>query len=189
MRLGSSANGRFIIREEFGRALVRSGAPVRPHSAGLKEAQTLYAERDSSWARDSVKPPTAHLRSMVGRAADGRGSGGPPTDDIWRMQPLRCFAHVWYGRTGDINDAIEIGVNHRLEPLRAQLLERRNIRCEPGVINANHVETPKRVKCSPAHGGLSGALIRHVKRNRAGRARRIYLPSHPVVSGSRAVGD
>ena len=64
----------------------------------------------------------------------------------------------------NVNDAIEVGVNHRLEPLRAQLLERRNI-AEPGVIN-DHVETPKRVKCY-LHGGLSRAFIRHVKKNRA----------------------
>jgi hypothetical protein len=71
---------------------------------------------------------------------------------------------VWYGRTGDINDAIEIGVNHCLEPLRTQLLERRNI-AEPGVVN-DDVETPKRIK-RYLHGGLSRAFIRHVKRNRA----------------------
>ena len=54
------------------------------------------------------------------------------------------LAHVWYGRTGDINDAKEIGVNHCLEPLRTQLLERRNI-AEPSVVN-DEVETPKRIK-------------------------------------------
>jgi hypothetical protein len=59
------------------------------------------------------------------------------------------LAHVWYGRTGDINDAIEIGVNHRLEPLRAQLLERRNIadtrvsRCETAATSW----PPKVVRC------------------------------------------
>ena len=58
------------------------------------------------------------------------------------MQPLSLLAHVWYARTGDINDAIEIGVNHCLEPLRTQLLERRNI-AEPGVVN-DDIETPKR---------------------------------------------
>jgi hypothetical protein len=71
---------------------------------------------------------------------------------------------VWYGRTGDINDAIQIGVNHCLEPLRTQLLEWRNI-AEPGVVN-DDVETPKRIK-RYLHGGLSRAFIRHVKRNRA----------------------
>ncbi len=69
-----------------------------------------------------------------------------------------------YGSTGDINDAIEVGVNHCLKSLRAQLLERRNI-AEPGVVN-NDVETTKRIKRC-LHGGLSRAFIRHVKRNRA----------------------
>jgi hypothetical protein len=33
--IGNSADGRFIIGEEFGRVLVRAGTPVRPHSAGF----------------------------------------------------------------------------------------------------------------------------------------------------------
>src|SRR5579863_3693456 len=73
------------------------------------------------------------------------------------------LAHVRYSRPRDVNDALEVGVNHRLEPRRAQLLERRNI-VEP-VID-DHVETPKRVK-RYLHGGLSRSFIRHVKRNRA----------------------
>ena len=63
----------------------------------------------------------------------------------------------------DINDAIEIGVNHCLEPLRTQLLERRNV-AEPGVVN-DDVEAPKRIK-RYLH-GVSRAFIRQVKRNRA----------------------
>src|SRR5208283_711193 len=62
------------------------------------------------------------------------------------------------------NDTIKIGVKHCLEPLRTQLLERRNI-AEPGVIN-DDVETPKLIE-RYLHGGLSRAFIRHVKRNRA----------------------
>jgi hypothetical protein len=53
------------------------------------------------------------------------------------------LAHVRHGRAGDVNDAIEVGVDHGLEPLRAQLLELRNI-AEPGVVN-DDVETPKRI--------------------------------------------
>src|SRR5882757_5461973 len=34
--LGNSADRRLILREEFGRVLVRAGAPVCPHSAGFK---------------------------------------------------------------------------------------------------------------------------------------------------------
>src|ERR1700722_5542618 len=37
------------------------------------------------------------------------------------------LAHDRYGRAGDVNHAIEVGIHHRLEPLRAQLLERRDI--------------------------------------------------------------
>ena len=44
-----------------------------------------------------------------------------------------------YGRAGDVNHAIEVGIHHRLEPLRTQLLERRDI-AVPGVIHDN-VET------------------------------------------------
>jgi hypothetical protein len=40
--------------------VVRAGTPVRPHFAGLKGAN-LHAERGQFWARDSVKPPTAHF--------------------------------------------------------------------------------------------------------------------------------
>ena len=58
--LGNSADRRLILREEFGRVLVRASAPVCPHPAGFK-AQTFTPNGDSSWARDSVKPPTAHF--------------------------------------------------------------------------------------------------------------------------------
>ncbi len=42
--LGNSADGRFIVGEEFGRVLVRASTPVRPHSAGFKGANG-HAER------------------------------------------------------------------------------------------------------------------------------------------------
>src|SRR6202166_318836 len=159
--LGNSANGRFIVGEEFGRVLVRAGTPVRPHSAGFKGAN-LHRERGQFLGKRFRKAPNSPFRCMVRRAAR---SGQAAADRRYledAAAPL--LAHVRYGRTGDVNDAIEVGVNHRLQPLRAQLLERRNI-AEPGVIN-DHVETPKRVKCY-LHGGLSRAFIRHVKGNRA----------------------
>jgi len=82
------------------------------------------------------------------------------------MQPLLC-SHERYGRAGDVNHTVEVGIHHRLEPLRAQLLERRDI-AVPGVIHDN-VET---TKCGNRrlHGRLSGAFICHVQRNRANAA-------------------
>src|SRR6266478_2492509 len=75
-----------------------------------------------------------------------------------------ALAHERYGRAGDVNHAIKVGIHHRLEPLRAQLLERRDI-AVPGVIHDN-VETSK---CGNRrlHGRLSGAFMCHVKRDRA----------------------
>ena len=159
--LGNSANGRFIVGEEFGRVLVRAGTPVRPHSAGFKGAN-LHPERGQFLSERFRKASNSPFRCMVRRAARSGQAAADRRDLEDAAASLR--AHVRYGRTGDVNDAIEVGVNHRLEPLRAQLLERRNI-AEPGVIN-DHVETPKRIKCY-LHGGLSRAFIRHVKRNRA----------------------
>src|SRR5215467_13144870 len=159
--LGNSANGRFIVGEEFGRVLVRAGTPVRPHSAGFKGAN-LHPERGQFLGKRFRKASNRPFRCMISCAARSGQSAADRRYLEDAAAPL--LAHVRYGRTGDVNDAIEVGVNHRLEPLRTQLLERRNI-AEPGVIN-DHVETPKRVKCY-LHGGLSRALIRHVKRNRA----------------------
>ena len=34
------------------------------------------------------------------------------------------FGSTTHGRAGDVNHAIEVGIHHRLGPLRAQLLER-----------------------------------------------------------------
>jgi hypothetical protein len=86
-------------------------------------------------------------------------------------------AHVWYARTSDINDAIEIGVNHCLEPLRTRLLERRNI-AEPGVVK-------RRRRNAQTHQALPARRPEprfHPPRQEKprGRARRIYLPSQPV---------
>src|SRR5258706_15249841 len=73
------------------------------------------------------------------------------------------LAHERSGRRVDVNHAIEVGVHHGLEPLRAQLLERCNI-AVPGVIHDN-VETSKRGN-RRLHGRLSGAFICHVQRDR-----------------------
>src|SRR5258706_10966629 len=74
------------------------------------------------------------------------------------------LAHERSGRRVDVDYTIEVGIHHRLEPLRAQLLERRDI-AVPGVIHDN-VETSE---CGNRrlHGRLSGAFICHVKRDRA----------------------
>jgi hypothetical protein len=78
------------------------------------------------------------------------------------MQPLLCSRMS--GTAARVTLTIEVGIYHRLELLRAQLLERRDIAVQ-GVIHDN-VETSK---CGNRrlHGRLSGAFICHVKRNRA----------------------
>src|ERR1700733_15334497 len=159
--LGNSANGRFIVREEFGRVLVRAGTPVRPHSAGFKGAN-LYPERGQFLGKRFRKAPNSPLRCMVRRAAR---SGQAAADRRYLEDAAALLlAHERHGRAGDVNHTVEVGIHHRLEPLGAQLLERRDIAI-PGVIHYN-VETTKRVKCY-LHGGLSRAFICHVKRNRA----------------------
>src|ERR1700681_1526960 len=78
------------------------------------------------------------------------------------MQPLLCSR--MNGTAARVTLTIEVGIYHRLEPLRAQLLERRDIAVQ-GVIHDN-VETSK---CGNRrlHGRLRGAFICHVKRDRA----------------------
>jgi hypothetical protein len=66
--LGNSADRRLILRKEFGRVLVRAGAPVRPHSAGFKGAN-LHAERGQFLGKRLRKASNSPFRCMVRGAA------------------------------------------------------------------------------------------------------------------------
>ena len=66
--LGNSADGRFIVGEEFGRVLVRASTPVRPHSAGFKGANG-HAERRQFLSERFREAFNGPFRSMVRRAA------------------------------------------------------------------------------------------------------------------------
>jgi hypothetical protein len=138
-----------------------AGAPIRPHSAGFKGAN-LHPDRGQFLGKRFRKASNRPFRCMVRRAAGPSQAAADRRYLEDAAAPL--LAHVRYGRTGDVNDSIEVGVNHCLEPLRTQLLERRNI-AKPGVVN-DYVETPK---CGNRrlHGRLSRAFICHIKRNRA----------------------
>src|SRR6266850_1592662 len=61
--LGNSADGRFIVGEEFGRVLVRAGTPVRPHSAGFKGANR-HAERRQFLSERFREASNGPFRSM-----------------------------------------------------------------------------------------------------------------------------
>src|ERR1700686_4374419 len=82
-------------------------------------AHTFTPNGDSSWARDSVKPPTAHFAAWYGVLPAESGGRRPMISGGCSRSLL---AHERYGRAGDVNHAIEVGIHHRLEPLRAQLL-------------------------------------------------------------------
>ncbi len=100
-RLGNSADRRLILREEFGRVLVRAGAPVCPHSAGFKGAN-LHPERGQFLGKRFRKAPNSPFSCVVRRAAR---SGQAAADRRYledTAAPL--LAHVRYGRTGDVNE-------------------------------------------------------------------------------------
>src|SRR5579863_10422059 len=75
--LGNSANGRFIVGEEFGRVLVRPGTPVRPHSAGFQGANR-HAERRQFLSERFREASNGPFRSMVGCACQVWSGGRRP---------------------------------------------------------------------------------------------------------------
>src|SRR4029077_4821555 len=96
-------------------------------------------------------------RPFGGMVTGAAGTGQPPAhgrDLKDAAAPL--LSHNRKRSAGHIDDAVEVRIHHRLEPLRAQLLERRNI----SVASVVHddIEPPERVHGS-LHGGMGGVLV------------------------------
>src|SRR5215470_9437811 len=70
------------------------------------------------------------------------------------------LSHDRYRSAGHVDDTIEVGVHHRLESLRAQLLER----CDIAVARVVHhdIETPEGVDRN-LHSSMGRALVGHVE--------------------------
>src|SRR5262245_53328389 len=74
------------------------------------------------------------------------------------------FSHDRQRSAGYVDNAVEVGVNHRLESLRAQLLERGNIAVS--CIIYDDIKASKLVRCD-LHSRRSGVLIRDIERSGA----------------------
>src|SRR5262249_49423981 len=74
------------------------------------------------------------------------------------------FSHHWQRSAGHVDDAVEVGVNHRLESLRAQLLERGNI-AVPSIIY-DDIKASILLHCD-LHSRSSRVLIGDIERGAA----------------------
>ena len=178
-RLDHRAHGRFIIREQVRRVLVRASAPVRPHSAGFERAH-LDAKRGHFLGQGLGESANRPFGGMVSRAA-GKGQAAADGRDLKDAAAL-LLSHDRQRGTGHVDDAIEVGVHHRLESLRAQLLERRDI----AVARVIHddIETPERVH-RHLHGRIGRLLIRHVE---GSGANLIAVLLHQIFEAARVAG-
>src|SRR5579862_9777466 len=118
--LGKCAHGRFIVRKQVRRVLVRTNAPVRSHPARFERAH-FHAKRSHFLGKGLRKSSHGPLRRVVRRTAGPR----QPSADRGYLENAAALllSHDRYRRAAHVDDSIKISVNHRLEPLRTQLLK------------------------------------------------------------------
>src|SRR5262245_61323883 len=96
------------------------------------------------------------------------------------MQPLFCLRMI--GSASHVDDAVEVGVDHRLEAFRAQLLERRYI-AVAGIVD-DDIKTPEAVD-RHLHSGMGRSFIGYIESSGADVAA-VFL--HQIMKALRIAG-